>query len=95
MIVNVADAKSKFSNLLSLAALGKEEVIIARRNKPTAVLVSYETFMKMKRRVAVIDKAKVEALPSSLDQFVGIVSEDEVDEDYKKSRETYLREKYL
>ena len=95
MIVNVADAKAKFSNLLSLAALGKEEVIIAKRDKPTAVLISYETFLKMKKEKGIIDTSKWRSLPSSLDRFIGIVSKDEVDEDYKKSRETYLKEKYL
>ena len=96
MVVNVADAKSKFSSLLILAGLGREEVIISKRNKPTAVLISYETFLKMKRRdEAVIDKTILNSLPSSLDQFTGIISEDEIDEDYKTSRGDYLKAKYL
>ena len=96
MLVNVADAKAKFSSLLALVGLGKEEVIISKRDKPTAVLISYEKFLKMKKRdEAVIDRKALETLPSSVDQFVGIVSEEEADNDYKASREAYLREKYL
>lgn len=96
MIINAADAKAKFSSLLALAGLGREEVIISKRNKPTAVLISYETFLKMKKREdAAIDKTAWESLPTSLDKFVGIVSEEEIDEDHKRSREAYLKEKYL
>ena len=96
MVVNVADAKSKFSSLLALAGLGKEEIIISKRDKPTAVLLSYDTYIKMKKRdEPAIDPARLKNLPSSVDRFVGILSEDEIDEDYKASRETYLKEKYL
>ena len=96
MVVNVADAKAKFSSLLAFAGLGREEVIISKRNKPTAVLISYETFLKMKKREeSEIDKTALKSLPSSLNQFIGIVSEDEIDDEYKTSREVYLKEKYL
>jgi len=96
MTVNVADAKSKFSRLLALVGMGKEEVIISKRDKPTAVLISYENFLKMKKQIAAtIDKEKIESLPSSLNRYTGIVSEEEVDYGYKESREGYLKEKYL
>ena len=45
-MVNVAEAKSKFSNLLALVGMGKDEVVISKRDKPMAVLLSYETFLK-------------------------------------------------
>ena len=96
MIVNVADAKSKFSSLLALVGLGKEEVIISKRDKPTAVLISYESFLKMKKQIdTTINKQKIDSLPSSLDKYMGIVSEEEIDYGYKESRENYLKEKYL
>lgn len=96
MVVNVADAKAKFSSLLALVGVGREEVIISKRNKPTAVLISYESFLKMKKRdEAVMDKTVLANLPSSLNQFMGIVSDDEIDDEYKTSREAYLKEKYL
>ena len=96
MVVNVADAKSRFSSLLTLAGLGKEEIIISKRDKPTAVLISYESFLKMKKEhEATIDKTKLDNLPSSLDKFTGIVAEDEIDYGYRKSREDYLKDKYL
>ena len=52
--------------------------------------------MKMKKQIeTTVDKERVEALPSSLDKYVGIVAEDELDYGYKESREAYLKEKYL
>jgi len=96
MVVNVADAKSKFSSLLTLVGLGREEVIISKRDKPMAVLISYESFLKMKKQINTkIQKEKIDSLPSSLDKYMGIVSEEELDYGYKESREGYLREKYL
>ena len=34
MVVNVADAKAKFSSLLSLVGMHREEVVISKRDKP-------------------------------------------------------------
>jgi len=96
MVVNVADAKAKFSNLLSLVGMNREEVVISKRDKPMAVLLSYETFLKMKKQIeSTVDKKIVKTLPSSLDKYIGIVAEDEIDYGYKESREQYLKEKYL
>ena len=96
MVVNVADAKAKFSSLLSLVGLGKDEVIISKRDKPMAVLISYEVFLKMKKQInKKIHKESIDTLPSSLDKYMGIVAEEELDYGYKESREAYLKEKYL
>jgi len=96
MLVNVAEAKSKFSNLLAMVGVSEDEVVISKRDKPVAVLISYEKFLKMKKQIdKQINIAKVEDLPSSLDKYRGIVSEEELDYGYKESREKYLKEKYL
>jgi len=96
MLVSVVEAKSKFSNLLSLVSMGRDEVVISKRDKPMAVLVSYETFLHMKKQIdAKIDLAKVDNATSSLDKYVGIVAEEEIDYRYKESREAYLKDKYL
>ena len=96
MFVNVVEAKSKFSSLLALVGMGKDEVVISRRDKPIAVLISYRDFLKMKNRNRLeLDKNEIEALPSSLDRYIGIVSKEELDENYRESREDHLREKYL
>jgi len=96
MLVNVAEAKSKFSNLLALVGMGEDEVVISKRDKPMAVLISYENFLKMKKQIdRQIDIDKLESLPSSLDKYRGIVSEEELDYGYKESREEYLKEKHL
>ena len=96
MLVNVVEAKSKFSSLLALVGMGKDEVVISRHDKPIAVLISYGDFLKMKNRNRLkYDKNEIETLPSSLDRYIGTVSEEELDENYRKSRGDYLREKYL
>ena len=96
MVVNVADAKAKFSSLLSFVGLEEDEVIISKRDKPMAVLISYESFLKMKKQTSkTVEKEDIDALPSTLDKYMGIVAEDELDYGYKKSREAYLQEKYL
>ena len=96
MVINVTEAKAKFSNLLTLVGMGKEELVIAKRDKPIAVLVSYEVFLKMKQQNGPkYTRREIEELPSSLDKYTGIVSEEEIDKEYKKSREAYLGEKYL
>lgn len=96
MTVNIAEAKSKFSNLLAQVGIGKEEIVIAKRDKPLAVLLPYETFLKMKKQLsAKIDRDTIDTLSSSLEKYKGIVSENEIDTDYKESRESYLSGKYL
>jgi prevent-host-death family protein len=96
MVINVTEAKAKFSNLLTLVGMGKEELVIAKRDKPIAVLISYKVFLKMKQQnEPKYTRREIEELPSSLDKYTGIVSEEEIDKEYKKSREAYLREKYL
>ena len=96
MLVNVAEAKSKFSNLLALVGMSEDEIVISKRDKPMAVLISYENFLKMKKQIdKQIDIDELKDLPSSLDKYRGIVSEEELDYGYKESREEYLKEKYL
>ena len=96
MLVNVAEAKSKLSNLLALVGMGEDEVVISKRDKPMAVLISYENFLKMKKQIdQKIDIEVLENLSSSLDKYRGIVSEEELDYGYKESREVYLKDKYL
>ena len=83
MLVNVAEAKSKFSNLLALVGMGEDEIVISKRDKPMAVLISYENFLKMKKQIdRQINIDKLEELPSSLDKYRGIVSEEELDYGY-------------
>jgi len=95
MLVNVVEAKSKFSSLLSRVGVGKEEIIIAKRNKPVAVLIPFEEFQNMKKSARLpITREELNALPASIEQFRGILSEENADLDWKNTREEYLREKY-
>ncbi len=96
MLVNVVEAKSKLSSLLSFVGMGEDEVVIAKRDKPMAVLVSYEVFLKMKKQLNTkIDIPHIDSATSSLDKYIGIVSEEEIDYGHKESREEYLKDKYL
>ena len=96
MVVSVADAKARFSSLLSFVDLDDDEVIISKRDKPMAVLVSYSSFLRMKKQTSkTVEKEDIDALPSTLDKYRGIVVEDELDYGYKDSREAHLQEKYL
>jgi prevent-host-death family protein len=90
MTVNIAEAKAKLSNLLSFVDLGSSEVIISKRDKPMAVIISYTEFLKMKKSSQKVD---ITNLPSTLDRYEGILQEEMLD-DYKISREKYLEEKY-
>jgi len=40
-------------------------------------------------------KIDIDSLPSSVDKYIGVVNENEVDLEYKKSRVDYLAKKYL
>ena len=91
MVINVAEAKAKFSSLLSFVDMGSDEVIISKRDKPLAVIISYATFLKMKKSTQKID---INNLPSTLDKYVGLLKDDVLESDYKASREAYLDEKY-
>ncbi len=93
MTVNIAEAKSKLSSLVSFVDIGSDEVIISKRDKPMAVLVSYQNFIKMKRGSK--GGIEIDKLPSIVDKYRGALGADEVDLDYKTSREKYLKDKYL
>ena len=96
MVINIAEAKAKFSSLLAAVGMGKEEVVISKRNKPVAVILSYDAFMKMKERLErPIALQALSSTPSGVDKYAGIVSEEEIDYGHKESREAYLCEKYL
>jgi len=59
--------------------------------------ISFETlefFIKTFRKQN-NQKIDIDALPSSVDKYVGIVNENEVDLEYKNSRTDYLTKKYL
>lgn len=48
--VSVAEGKKSFSRLIQEAIEKKREVIITKRGKPAAVIVSYEEYERSKKR---------------------------------------------
>lgn len=91
MTINIAQAKAKLSSLLSFVDVDRSEVIISKRDKPIAVLVSYKEFLKLKQRTKKID---IHHLPSKLDKYIGLLKDEVLDMDYKDSRASYLKEKH-
>lgn len=51
------------------------------------------TFHKKQKKYS--QKIDIDALPSSVDKYIGIVDENEIDMDYKNNRANYLIDKYL
>lgn len=45
--VNIATAKAKLSEFIIGAALGKERIVLKRRDKPAAVLMGYEDYRRL------------------------------------------------
>ncbi len=91
MTINIAQAKAKLSSLLSFVEVDKSEVIISKRDKPIAVLLSYKEFLKLKKSSKKIDIHKLE---SSLDKYKSLFKNDDLDSEYKQSRTAYLEEKH-
>ena len=47
--ISIAEGKRGFSRLVKDASSKKEEIIITKRGKPVAVIVSYEEYVQSKR----------------------------------------------
>lgn len=47
--VSIAEGKKDFSRLIQASIKNKEEIIVTKRGKPVAVIVSYEEFQSAKR----------------------------------------------
>ena len=47
--VNTIEARAKFSELINRAAYGKERVVLTRRGKPIAVVVSLDDLEQLQR----------------------------------------------
>jgi len=47
--VNVAEGKKEFSRIIRLAMEKNEEVVVTKRGKPVAVILSYEEYQRSKR----------------------------------------------
>jgi prevent-host-death family protein len=47
--VNVAEGKKGFSRLIRQAVESKEEVVVTKRGKPVAVILSYEEHQRSRR----------------------------------------------
>lgn len=47
--VNVAEGKKEFSRLIREATERYEEVVVTKRGKPVAVILSYEEYQRSKR----------------------------------------------
>ncbi len=47
--VNVAEGKKGFSRLVRQAAEGNKEIVVTKRGKPVAVIVSYDEYQRSRK----------------------------------------------
>jgi prevent-host-death family protein len=47
--VNIADGKRDFSRLIQQSIESSEEIIVTRRGRPMAVIISYDQFQQLRR----------------------------------------------
>ena len=47
--ISIAEGKKGFSRLIRDASSKKEEIVITKRGKPVAVIVSYEVYVQFKK----------------------------------------------
>ncbi len=80
-----------YSVKLDINPLIYEHIMFFLKNLPKNMVTVHST----KKKSELKTKIDIDSLPSSVDKYVGIVNENEVDLDYKNSRADYLAEKYL
>ncbi len=80
-----------YSVKLDINPLIYEHIMFFLRNLPKNMVTVHTNKINKELKT----KIDIDNLPSSVDKYVGIVNENEVDLDYKNSRADYLAEKYL
>lgn len=79
-----------YSVKLDINPLIYEHIMFFLRNLPKNMVTVHTNKINKELKT----KIDIDNLPSSVDKYVGIVNENEVDLDYKNSRADYLAEKY-
>ncbi|MCR4406444.1 MAG: type II toxin-antitoxin system Phd/YefM family antitoxin [Anaerolineae bacterium] len=51
-VINAAEARANFSQLVTEAGYGGREVIIRRNNRPVAVIIGYEQYLELRRQAS-------------------------------------------
>ncbi len=80
-----------YSVKLDINPLIYEHIMFFLRNLPKNMVTVHTNKIDKELKT----KIDIDNLPSSVDKYIGIVNENEVDLDYKNSRADYLAEKYL
>ena len=80
-----------YSVKLDINPLIYEHIMFFLKNLPKNMVTVHTNKINKELKT----KIDIDNLPSSVDKYVGIVNENEVDLDYKNSRADYLAEKYL
>ena len=80
-----------YSVKLDINPLIYEHIMFFLRNLPKNMITVHTNKINKELKT----KIDIDNLPSSVDKYIGIVNENEVDLDYKNSRADYLAEKYL
>lgn len=85
--VSSAEAKSKFSELMGRAAYGKERIIIKRKGKPIAALISIEDLIHLEEME---EKVDIQLLKEAIESPGEMIPISKVIEDYERTHNLKL-----
>ena len=80
-----------YSVKLDINPLIYEHIMFFLKNLPKNMVTVHTTKSKSELKT----KIDIDNLPSSVDKYIGVVNENEIDLEYKNSRSDYLTEKHL
>ena len=80
-----------YSVKLDINPLIYEHIMFFLKNLPKNMVTVHTNKINKELKT----KIDIDSLPSSVDKYIGIVNENEVDLEYKNSRDDYLAKKYL
>jgi len=91
--ISTAEARSRFSKYISIVETQHERIVIEKRGRKVAIIIPFPNIPTNLVLTTVTSLTTLDALPSRVDSFIGIVKE--TDFDYRNSRTEYLLTKYL
>lgn len=72
--VNVSAARSKFQELLNRVCFGRERIVVERRGKPIAAIVSIEDLKRLEAIEDVLESTQLRRAIEENDSFVTLES---------------------
>ncbi len=72
--VSVSTARSKFQELLNRVGFGRERILVERRGKPIAAIISIEDLKRLEAIEDALDSAKLRRAVEENESFVTLES---------------------